>query len=162
MQKQALVNVFVRNCRIFISGFNAPDWKWLALATWLGLAATVHARLVIVNGNFSDLTGLTRSNDGWYSGMPKGWTGSGGDYAVNSKEGATPPICNPSRLGRLRQVAGTLEKTADVVLTCDVSDVFAGETVLKAALQDGDGKELASGDFTEGTRQTLVAKQVPA
>ena len=162
MQNQALVNVFFRKCRIVISGFNTPDWRWLALATWLGLAATVQARLMVVNGDFSDLTGLTRSNDGWYSGMPKGWTGSGGDYAVNSKEGAQPPICNPSRLGRLRQDAGALEKTADVVLTFDVSDVFAGETVLKAAILDGDGKELASGEFTEGTKQTLVAKQLPA
>jgi hypothetical protein len=162
MQKPVLVNVFFRNCRTFISGFNTPDWRWLALVSWLGLVATVQGRLGIVNGDFSDLTGLTRSNDGWYSGMPKGWTGSSGDYVVNSKEGVTPPICNSSQLGRLRQEAGTLDKTADVVLTFDVSDVFAGETVLKAAILDGDGKELASGEFTEGTRQMLVAKQVPA
>lgn len=73
-----------------------------------------------------------------------------------------PPLCNPSRLGRLSQQVGTLEKTGDVVLTFDVSDVFNGETVLQAAILDDRHHELARGDFTDGTSQTLVAKQVPA
>jgi len=128
----------------------------------LGLTATVQGRLEVVNGGFSDLTGLTQENDGWYSGTPKGWMGSGDHYAVNTKEGATPPVCNPSRLGRLRQQVGTLEKTADVMLTFDVSDVFNGETVLKAAILDGEQNQLASGEFTDGDKQMLVAKRVPA
>ncbi|MEY4916362.1 MAG: hypothetical protein RL616_275, partial [Verrucomicrobiota bacterium] len=110
----------------------------------LGFVATAQARLEIINGDFSDLTGLTKQNDGWFSGLPKGWTGSGDDYAVNDKSGATPPACNPSRLGRLNQSVGTLEKTADVVLTFDVSDVFNGETVLKASILDGENHSLAT------------------
>ena len=131
-------------------------------AALLGLAATAQGSLVVVNGNFSDLTGLTQSSDGWYSGMPKGWNGSSNNYAINGKLGATPPTCNPSQLGRLRQQAGTLEKTADVVLTFDVSDVFNGETVLKASIEDGNQVQLASGEFTDGDKQMLVAKRVPA
>jgi hypothetical protein len=134
MQKYAPLKVFLGNGRTSVSGFQTPKWMALFLAALLGLTATtVQGRLEVVNGDFSDLTGLTPGNDGWYSGMPKGWTGSDGTYAVNSKNGATPPICNPSQLGRLRQQVGTLEKTADVVLTFDVSDVFNGETVLKAS-----------------------------
>ena len=134
----------------------------LFLATLLGLTATVQGRLAVVNGDFSDLTGLTAGSDGWYSGIPKGWTGSAGTYAVNSKYGAAPPTCNPSQLGRLRQPLGTLEKTADVVLTFDVSDVFNGETLLKASILDGEEHELASGEFPDGEKQTLVANGVPA
>jgi len=46
-------------------------------------------------------------------------------------------------------------------LTFDVSDVFNGETVLKASILDGGQNQLASGEFTDGAGQTLVAKQVP-
>ena len=53
--------------------------------------------------------------------------GSNNLYVVNSKYGAPPPICNPSQLGRLTQPVGTLDKTADVVLTFDVSDVFTNQ-----------------------------------
>jgi len=134
----------------------------LSLVALLGLAVTVQGRLEVVNGDFSDLTGLTPGNDGWYSGTPKGWMGSNNLYVINNKFGAPPPVCNPSQLGQLSQPVGTLEKTADVVLTFDVSDVFNGETVLKASIQDGDQHQLASGEFTDGAGQTLVAKRVAA
>src|SRR6266404_2067281 len=162
MQTHAYLKVFSRNDRISVGGFQTPKWMPLTMIALLGLAATVQGRLEVVNGDFSDLTGLTQGGDGWYSGLPKGWTGSGNTYAVNSKYGAASPTCNPSQLGRLRQQVGTLEKTADVVLTFDVSDVFNGETVLKASILDGGQNQLASGEFTDGSRQTLVAKQVPA
>jgi len=140
------------------------EWKCLplCLAALVGSAATGQADLKVINGDFTDLTGLTPGNDGWYAGVPKGWTGSDGTYAVNASKGATPPICNPSQLGRLRQPVGTLDQAAEVVLTFDVSDVFNGETVLKAAILDGATNELASGLFTDGSQQTLVAPRVPA
>jgi len=162
MQHHAPLKVLSRNDRISIEGFQAPKWIPLTLAALLGLATTVQGRLGVVNGDFSDLTGLTPGSDGWYSGLPKGWTGSNNLYVVNHTSGATPPICNPSRLGRLSQPVGTLEKTADVALRFDVSDVFNGETVLKASILDGEQHPLASGEFTDGAGQTLVAKRVPA
>jgi hypothetical protein len=160
--KHSRSRLLSRDGCISISGFKTPDWMTLSLAALLGFVATAQGRLEVVNGDFGDLTGLMQGNDGWYSGMPNGWTGSGDDYAVNRKSGATPPICNPSRLGRLHQQVGTLEKTADVVLTFDVSDVFNGETVLKASILDGDQNQLANGEFTDGDQQTLVAQRVPA
>ena len=132
---------------------------WVAL---LGLAVTGRADLKVANGDFGDLTGLTPGNDGWYSGVPAGWTGSSNLYVLNVKAGGSPPICNPSQLGLLCQSVGTLEKAADVILTFDVSDVFNGETVLKASILDGETNMLASGEFTDGARQSLVAPQVPA
>ena len=146
-----------------IVGLRTPKWIFFALvALALGLEATAAARLAVSNGDFSDLTGLKPDNDGWYSGLPNGWSGSGDKYAVNGKYGATPPVCNPSRLGRLSQVVGTLDQTADVVLMFDVADVFNGETVLRASIVDGHQHPLASGEFTDGDRQTLVARKVPA
>lgn len=134
----------------------------ISLFVLLGFAATASASLAVINGDFSDLSGLTPGNDSWYSGTPKGWTGSNGTYAVSSKYGAPAPICNPSQLGRLSQSIGTLDKPADVVVTFDVSDVFNGGTILKASILDGEQKELASGEFTDGSGQTLVVSRVPA
>lgn len=160
--KSSPPEILFQNHSRSLSRFKTVRWLALSLVAILGLTATVQAHLEVINGDFSDLTGLTPENDGWYSGLPKGWMGSGDNYAVNSKSGATPPVCNPSRLGRLSQPVGTLEKTSDVVLTFDVSDVFNGETVLKASILAGDQHPLASGEFTDGERQTLVAKDVSA
>ena len=118
--------------------------------------------LCVVNGDFSDLGGLTPGRDGWYGGLPKGWSGSGNTYAVHDRRGATPPTCNPSTLGFFRQKVGVLEKPSDVVLTFDVSEPWNPESVLNATILDGNLAELASGDFSTGLQQTLAAKQVPA
>jgi hypothetical protein len=162
MHQPAQLRDFSRTSRIFLAAVKTPPRLLWSLVAGLALTATVQAHLEVVNGDFSDLTGLKPGNDGWYSGTPKGWAGAGEDYAVNSKYGATPPICNPSRVGNLHQQVGTLEKAADVVLTFDVSDVFNGETVLKASILDGEQHQLASGEFTDGASRILVAKQVPA
>jgi len=151
-----------QNDCIPIPQFRKPTWLALLLTALLGLATNAQGHLEVVNGDFSDLTGLTQGNDGWYSGVPNGWTGSSNRYVINGKSGAKPPICNPSQLGRLCQQLGTVEKTGDVVLKFDVSDVFNGETVLQAAIEDGDRVRLASGEFTDGDNQTLVAKRVSA
>ena len=49
-----------------------------------------------------------------------------------------------------------------MVLTFDVSDVFNGETILQASILDGNQHQLATGEFTDGAKQTLVAQRVPA
>jgi len=118
--------------------------------------------LRVVNGDFSDLSGLTPGRDGWYGGLPQGWSGSGNTYAIHDRRGATPPTCNPSTLGFFRQKVGVLEKASDVALTFDVSEPWNPDSVLNAAILDGNLAELASGDFSPGLQQTLAAKQVPA
>jgi len=118
--------------------------------------------LHVVNGDFGDLSGLTRGQDAWYGGLPKGWHGSENTYAVHASRGATPPTCNPSTLGFLRQNVGTLDRAADVTLTFDVSEPWKPDGVLRASILDGNFMELAAGDFQAGTRQNLVARNVPA
>ena len=122
----------------------------------------VNRRFEVVNGDFSDLGGLTAGNGGWYGGLPRGWRGSGNTYAVHANRGETAPTCNPSTLGFFRQNVGTLDRVSDVVLTFDVSEPWRPEAVLKATIFDGTFVRLAGGDFRPGARQELVAKGVPA
>ena len=127
-----------------------------------GLAVFANGQLKVVNGDFQDHTGLTVENDGWYAGVPIGWSGAGGDYVVNSSAAPGETICNPSQLKNFHQKVGTLKETSDVVLKFDVSDIFNGESVLKATILDGNQKPLATGEFTHGAKQILVARRVPA
>lgn len=120
------------------------------------------AQLNVVNGDFSDLTGMKRAGDTWHSGLPKGWRGSESVYAVDAKRGATPPTCNPSSLGFLRQDAGAVGKASDITLNFDVSEPWKKDSVLNASILDGNLAQLAAGDFPAGTKKTLVAKSVPA
>jgi len=140
-----------------------PVKRVFALLTALSLTPLQsQGGLTIVNGDFSDLSGLTPGRDGWYGGVPKGWVGSGNTYAVHKKRGAVPPTCNPSTLGFFRQRVGAVHKASDVTLTFDVSEPWKPDCVLNAAILDGDLVELASGDFSPGVKQTLTAKGVPA
>ena len=125
-------------------------------------AADSPGPLRVVNGDFSDLSGMTQGQDTWYAGLPKGWLGSSGTYAVHAKRGATPPACNPSNLGFLRQNVGVLDEASDVTLTFDVSEPWQPDVLLDAAILDGDLAELAAGDFKIGAQQKLVARNVPA
>ncbi len=134
----------------------------IAAATTLAVPAYSQSKLNVVNGDFSDLSGLTQGNDGWLSGLPAGWSGSANSYAANSKSGPTPPTCNPSQLGFLRQNVGTIDKVSDVVLTFDVSEPWTKDTVLRASIMDANFVHLACDDFSAGAGQTLVAPNVPA
>ena len=136
--------------------------KKIILSVFVFSLACGAAPLKVVNGDFSDLAGLTQKSDGWYAGLPKGWTGSEGSYALHTKRGATAPTCNPSTLGFFRQQVGVLEAASDVTLTFDVSDPWKPDVLLNAAILDGDLMELATGDFKVGTKQQLVARGVPA
>jgi len=129
------------------------------------LAALHAAELRVVNGDFSDLTGLTSGDaHGWHGGVPAGWVISAKEtrYAVNSRTAPTPPVCNVSELGFLDQRVGTLAQAADVVLTLDVSEEWQAESGLGAALLDGSRGTLVKSSFHAGRGQTLVATNIPA
>ena len=66
--------------------------------------------LRIVNGDFSDLFGLTVGANGWRAGVPRGWESDSTDtaYAVNTQDGLYSPVCNVAQLGLLVQEAGIL------------------------------------------------------
>lgn len=131
------------------------------VAAWLSVASS-GAALTVVNGDFADLAGLQRGNDGWYAGVPRGWRGAGGSYAVHTTRGGTPPVCNPSTLGFLRQEVGTVEAVSDVTLAFDVSEPWQTNSILVASILDSDLCELARAEFGPGPRRELVAKGIPA
>jgi hypothetical protein len=118
--------------------------------------------LAVVNGDFSDLSGLSQGQDGWHGGLPSGWQGSDSTYAVHATRGATAPTCNPSTLGFFRQRVGTLARDSDLVLRFDVSEPWRPDVVLTATVFDGHFVPLASGDFQPAAGQRLVARGVPA
>jgi len=144
-----------------------PLRGWLAqslsLATLLGTVTTTEAQLGVVNGGFSDLTGMTDQHaDGWFSGLPAGWSGTPNLYAVNTNSGPTSPVCNPSVLGTLKQNIGTLTQAADVVLTMDVTDAWHKGAELNAEILDADGELFGRIQLDAGRAQRLVAGKLPA
>lgn len=136
-----------------------------ALAIWGsigGFGAAVHAgTLPVVNGTFDDLGGLAEGGNGWFGGVPKGWRGSDSRYAVHTKRGEAPPICNVSTLGFLRQEIGTLERASNVTLTFDVAEAWSTGAVMRAQILDLDLVELAAGEFGAGKGHRLEATNVP-
>ena len=78
----------------------------------------------VVNGNFTDTTGLTDIGGGWFSGLPAGWstTESSPDaYAYSVRQIGTTNYANLDVLGSnrggfspLRQSIGTMEVTSDI------------------------------------------------
>ena len=66
--------------------------------------------LGVVNGNFSDLAGMSDQGGGWFRGVPVGWKATGAFplYAVHAGTDGKQPACNVSQLGCLEQNIGTL------------------------------------------------------
>jgi len=120
----------------------------------------------VLNGTFSDLSGLRDLGGSWYFGVPADWIctsfPTGNMYAVNSASGPTPPVCNPSSLLYLRQQVGTLLKASHVVLTFDAPNAFSQPSaVLGAAILDTALQPLATAHCVPGLGYRLVAPTVP-
>ena len=73
---------------------------WVSGLTGSQATNSASAQLRVVNGDFSDLSGLATAKEGWRDGLPKGWQGTTNTYAIDAANGATPPTCNPSTLAR--------------------------------------------------------------
>jgi len=118
---------------------------------------------VLLNGDFSDLTGMTNQGGGWYSGVPAGWTSTSGDtsFSVNDSLGTTPPVCNVSQLGTLKQNVGTFSNNTTVTLTFDVPQAFPNAGNLTARITDGTNV-FAVGSFSAPSTNQTLATYVPA
>ncbi len=94
----------------------------IVLAATFACAVSSHAQLLVTNGNFQNLTGLTNLGGGWYGGVPTGWTGVNATYTVLNQSGnyvanlnaltTTSPSFAP-----LYQAVGTVASTGIISLT---------------------------------------------
>jgi hypothetical protein len=95
------------------------------------------AALTIINGDFSDLTGLTYAGGGWYNGVPTGWSSNttaltynvvdwnAGNFAANLGQlSQTSPSFAP-----LYQNAGLLDSASIVSLSFDILHFVPGPNV---------------------------------
>lgn len=91
--------------------------------------SSARAQLIVTNGDFQDLTGLTTDVPGaWYGGVPAGWSGVNGSFSVRDLSGDYVANLNvlsttsPSFVA-LRQAVGTLSSAGIITLSLNVTDL---------------------------------------
>lgn len=148
-----------------------------ALLAFLSLAPaqSVEGGLSVTNGDFSDLTGLQEQADGWYTGVPAGWTtrmdvDGPVTHAIRRETGDL--VANVSVLSRTQpsfvafeQEVGRLEAPGEVTLAFEIKEPWhGGPFYLGAAIYDSLATTyaLATGAFTNSGTHTVVAGNVPA
>lgn len=138
------------------------------------------AALVVTNGDFQDLTGLTPQSGapGWYVGVPAGWTGYTGSPSFNVIDYSSGNIgANLQTLSftsvpftPLYQQIGSLSSTATITVNFNVLAFNANPFEVGAAIYDtstgsspSDGwAVLKSQAYTTGGLQSLQELNVPA
>ncbi len=126
------------------------------------------AVLVVTNGDFSNLTGLAAQADGWYAGVPAGWTGNNAStysvYKTNSNYVANiSTLYVHSTFTTLSQDVGVIDLAGDVTLTFDLPGSFGSGSVVYAAIYNaGTGKLITLNSFSTLGTHKLVASNVAA
>ena len=130
----------------------------------LCLGGQANAALLVTNGNFSNLTGLTYEGGPWYSGVPTGWsTGKEGTtYSVKYTGNPSPDVytyaANLSQLtvtspsfASLNQSVGTTDLTGAVTLKFDLADFGTTNWEVGAAIYTNNfGTLLANTSIVNG------------
>ena len=153
----------------------------LVLVGLLAAADNAKAQLLLTNGNFQDLTGLTAQpgSPGWYQGVPAGWSSSTANLNFNVIDyssgnlGANLQTLGPSSpsFTPLYQSAGLVPSTGNVTLSFNILG-FSGTYGMTAAIYNATpgGSPMttwtlltsATYDETSGSFQTLVAPNITA
>jgi hypothetical protein len=141
----------------------------LSLSCALGLlclGGQANAALIVTNGDFSNLAGLTSPGAPWYSGVPTGWntdftnTIYTVEYTGNPSPGVYTYIANLSQLSSvsptfaaLNQSVGTTAFTGDVTLTFDLTGFNGAINRVGAAIYQGPAFNavLANQEYTDVT-----------
>jgi len=132
---------------------------------FLALVSQASAGLIVTNGDFEDLTGLTAQGGGWYSGVPAGWSGINTTFTVYdvgpthvanlgqlAGDGSSPAVF-------LSQSVGTTDVTGDVTLTFDLPATFGSSYSVGAGIYAGpfnNGTNYAFGVFNSTGPQALT------
>lgn len=131
-------------------------------------------QLVLSNGNFQDLTGLTpQGTPGWYSGVPAGWTGFTGNLIFNVRQSSSSNlVANLQTLSRtnvpftpLSQAIGSLNSTATVTVEFVLSGLTTNLFNVGAAIYafpGGTRTLLTNAPHTNSGLHRLQAIDVPA
>ena len=125
----------------------------------LGWGAPANATLNVVNGDFSNLSGLAAEGDsGWYHGTSAGWTSMVVRYysvnVTSSFGNPTPPVANLDP-GVLKQNVGTTDSLPVVTLKFDMG-TFGSPAYVTARIAVGT-TTYATATFDAGTGRTLKA-----
>ena len=129
----------------------------------LCLGGQANAALLVTNGNFSNLTGLTYEGGPWYSGVPTGWSTGKADTAYSVKYTGNPSpevytyAANLSQLtatspfNALTQSVGTTDLTGAVTLKFDLADFGTTNWEVGAAIYTNNfGTLLANTSIVNG------------
>lgn len=153
-----------------------------ALIVSIGLCAaadSAKSQLVLTNGDFQDITGLTDQGGGWYAGVPAGWSSSTTSLTFNvinyssGNLGANLETLGPSSptFTPLYQSVGLLPSTGDVTLSFNILGLSANYGMSAAIYNAPGGGNPTNGwsvivsqtyNQTDPTIQTLVAPNVAA
>jgi hypothetical protein len=115
----------------------------------LCLGGQANAALIVLNGDFSNLTGLTYEGGPWYSGIPSGWNTDFSNTIYTLKytgisNGTSDYVANLSQLTStspsfyaLSQSVGTTDYTGDVTVKFDLSNINGGGYDVGVAIFQG-------------------------
>jgi hypothetical protein len=131
---------------------------------------SARAQLIVTNGDFQDLTGLSTDIPGvWYGGVPVGWEGVNGSFSVREFTGDyvanldVLSTTSPSFVA-FRQAVGTLDSTGIITLSLNITDLTGSgfnmsmgifNTQNSSNYADWSALALPSGAITTAGFQTL-------
>jgi autotransporter-associated beta strand protein len=119
----------------------------------------------VVNGDFSDRTGMSNTSTGWSGGFPPGWSGGANSaYAVFSLNGATyanlGELSSAAPFNPIAQNVGTVEATTDVRLTFTLANLQSGSSNVGVAIYGPGRANLGNASFINAGTFTHTVKRV--
>ena len=119
----------------------------------------------VVNGDFSDRTGMTSTSSGWFGGFPPGWSGGlNAAYAVTVLNGTAyanlGELSSAAPFNPIAQNVGTVEATTDVRLTFTLANLQSGSSMVGVAIYGQDRANLGNASFTNAGTFTHTVKRV--
>jgi hypothetical protein len=118
------------------------------------------AELVVTNGNFQNLTGLTALGGVWYGGVPTGWTGVNASFTVRELDPAPSgnyaanlnALTTTTPFQALYQGVGTLPSTSIISLSFELIPLIS-PTSMSAGIFNTN----SSSDYADWTALALPA-----
>ena len=143
----------------------APSSSLLVVENQATVPATDYQPLAVVNGDFSDRTGMNNTSTGWSGGFPPGWSGGANSaYAVFSLNGATyanlGELSSAAPFNPIAQNVGTVEATTDVRLTFTLANLQSGSSTVGVAIYGPGRANLGNASFTNAGTFTHTVRNV--